>query len=311
MNYRRTHTELMRVLFALILTAGVFANEGKEILEAIQEYRKKNNLPPLIPDHRLTSIALKRVEALLGSPNLFNENADIESLAVDNGCQTVSIGENIGRSMYVTNNGMDIFKEWIASPIHRENLMDSTEYTHIGIYRLKTKVDLYVSAVFARFKDTLQQPPNNPQKKEETNLSIKSTRHLAPQDKSRVNASPMDTQMPRRESTPLNDQMPQEKKNQSTNRTPQNNYSNAQYNQTPPLNQQSSPIKESSSAYPMNSFSGPPPGGRSFSGNAPGSNPNIISSSGADSSTFLIALPEHLQRPNSVLKLILVPEITG
>lgn len=305
MYYRGTCVCFMRVAGVLLLLTGILADEGKEILEAIQESRRKSHLPPLTHSRRLTSVARERTEALLGSFNLFNKDADIESLARARGSQTVSIGENIGRSKNISKNGMDIFKEWINSSIHRENIMDPSEYTHIGVYRLKGETSLYVSAVFARFKEP-SQAPQDPRKKEGSSLSITSTRHLFPSEKDHLNASsPMNTQLPKRESK----EIPPEKKNQSNNGNTQSNSLNGPSNQRNPSNPQESPIKGSPGNYQMNASSGSSPGERSSPESISG-NPNLISSSAGDSSTFLLALPEHLQRPNSVLKLILVPEVT-
>lgn len=156
----------MQILVIILWLGIVLGKEAKEVLEAIQKYRAKHNLPILKVSPALVRIAQDRAESILSSGSLFNQNTDISSLAESYGYQVFSIGENIGKSVNREGNGMDIFKEWINSPVHRENITDAKDYTHIGVYKIIGEYNIYVSAIFAR-PDT-QSSAEKPEKLEKS-----------------------------------------------------------------------------------------------------------------------------------------------
>ncbi|KAI5190346.1 hypothetical protein NECID01_0938 [Nematocida sp. AWRm77] len=257
--------ENMKTSLVLLWGIAAVCKEGVEVLQSIQRYREKHSLKPLIVSKELTKTARDRTEALLRSSNLFNQKADIWTLAEENGFKPLSLGENIGKSASKEKHGADIFEEWVKSPVHKENLIDPHDYTHVGVYELVGETNTYVSAVFGREEvkplghaymhgpagsqapsKSADQAGGKEAPKPASTLSVQSSSHMSPPP---ANPSPSPS-----------------------------------LSQTSSLSQAASliPAQLSTSSKLSSSFSSP-----------------------SSSSTFLLTLPESVQKSNSVIKLVL------
>lgn len=166
-------------LSILALLPLVWCEVAHKVIEAIQESRKKYHLTELRIAEPLIEIARDRVESLAGSAELSNRTEHLWELARKHGYKPVTMGENIGKSVNKEKEGMDIFEEWIKSETHSGNIVDAPEYTHLGVYQLKTENNIYLSAVFGQLKEPSgEEKPQNTQPKKEvaTGLIITSTR---------------------------------------------------------------------------------------------------------------------------------------
>ncbi|KAI5148487.1 hypothetical protein NEAUS05_1411 [Nematocida ausubeli] len=186
------------VLFPLVL-----CDVAQNVIDAIQESRKKYNLRELKVIDPLIEIARDRTEFLAGSKELINKTEVLWDLAEKHGYKPIAMGENIGKSISKEKEGMDIFEEWIKSETHRENIINAPEYTHLGVYKLKTETTIYLSAIFGQLKildkEETAQPKNSvlPAESNSNNGPIvTSTRTTAaPSQPPLIEKQPADAQM--------------------------------------------------------------------------------------------------------------------
>ncbi|OAG32074.1 hypothetical protein NEIG_01312 [Nematocida sp. ERTm5] len=139
----------MRVCI-LIIIPFVVCDVARQVIDAIQESRLKYNLNKLTVVDSMNEIARDRAEILAGSSELENKTELLWELAQKHGYKPIAMGENIGKSVNKEKEGIDIFEEWIKSETHRENIVNAPEYTHLGVYKLKTESGIYLSAIFGQ-----------------------------------------------------------------------------------------------------------------------------------------------------------------
>ncbi|OAG29317.1 hypothetical protein NEDG_01390 [Nematocida displodere] len=289
----------MKVLLLLAWCSYILCDEGKEVFEQIQAYRKAHSLPGLARSQSLTNTARDRVENLLGSKNLLNNNPDIWTVAEKNQFHPVSIGENIGKSANLEKKGRDIFNEWINSPVHKENLIDPRDYTHLGVYKITSESHVFVSAVFAR-KD-----PGHPESRQPSHQPTTTTPTPTPTPSS--TPSPIDslsvTSTTRQTAPSGSNNLPNPTTNPTTtpSSTPSSTYG-PMTPQTPSPNQNPNPNLTTYSPNPNPSPSQNP--------TPTTSRPNPTHSP-SPSPTFLITIPESMQKNNSVIKLVIVKDTDG
>ncbi|KAH9386578.1 uncharacterized protein NEMAJ01_1474 [Nematocida major] len=168
----------MRICF-LALCPLAWCRVAMKVIEAIQESRKKSSMPLLKVTSTMNEIARDRAESLAEASELVNKTEYLWDLARKHGYKPVAMGENIGKSINKEMDGMDIFREWIKSETHRENIVAAPEYTHMGVYYLKAENNIYISAVFGQVKeDAVKEKKSQEKPKEEdtSGLAIKSSR---------------------------------------------------------------------------------------------------------------------------------------
>ncbi|EIJ93463.1 uncharacterized protein NEPG_01805 [Nematocida parisii ERTm1] len=139
----------MRVCILIIIPFAV-CDVARQVIDAIQESRLKYNLNKLTVVDSMNEIARDRAEILAGSSELENKTELLWELAQKHGYKPIAMGENIGKSVNKEKEGIDIFEEWIKSETHRENIVNAPEYTHLGVYKLKTESGIYLSAIFGQ-----------------------------------------------------------------------------------------------------------------------------------------------------------------
>ncbi|KAI5191861.1 hypothetical protein NEMIN01_1716 [Nematocida minor] len=125
-----------------------------EVAQAIQESRKSYNLKPLEIIQSVIDVSRDRVEELAESYEKYSNSDYLRRVVEKHGIRPFAMGENNGKSRNKENNGLDIFEEWLRSEKHRKNIVKTPEYTHLGVYMLKTETNLYISAVFFQMKET-------------------------------------------------------------------------------------------------------------------------------------------------------------
>lgn len=120
---------------------GVAANLNyKEIINLVNEQRNKNGLPLLIEDARLNVAAYNKAK------NMYEENywahyspsgKDPWQFITGAGYKFIYAGENLAKNFY---SPQDVMAAWMASPTHRENILNS-HYKDIGISVVEGTLD--------------------------------------------------------------------------------------------------------------------------------------------------------------------------
>jgi hypothetical protein len=102
-----------------------------ELYEKTNEYRKRNNLPPLILNEKLSKAATEKGKYMF-EKNFWAHTAPDGTepwvFVLNQGYDYSFAGENLARNYY---NAGDVVNAWIASPTHRENLI-SKNYDEVG-----------------------------------------------------------------------------------------------------------------------------------------------------------------------------------
>lgn len=95
--------------------------------------RIKNELPPLVPNNLLTSVAVEKATDILARQFFAHNNPDGEGaakLAIRAGYESIVIGENLALGNYTSSEAVVL--AWMNSPTHRENIL-KLEFTEIGV----------------------------------------------------------------------------------------------------------------------------------------------------------------------------------
>lgn len=120
------------------------------LFHEINQYREGLGLRKLETSIELINTAHERAKEMLESNSLAPGRVKIWKRAAHFGFTPMSIGENMGKSYNKDSDGLDIFKEWLRSSTHRENLDDKEDYTHLGVYKSVGRDSVFVSAVFGK-----------------------------------------------------------------------------------------------------------------------------------------------------------------
>jgi Cysteine-rich secretory protein family len=142
-------TIVMQVCLLLEM-ALVFAEVPAEVVRKISRYREARSLPVLELSAELINTARERAGEMAENDTLSPGRTKIWERAEYYGFLPVSIGENMGKSYKRESDGTDIFDEWAKSRIHKENLEDRNDYTHMGMYRRAGRNGTFISVIFAK-----------------------------------------------------------------------------------------------------------------------------------------------------------------
>jgi len=296
----------MKIFGVAFLISAVACEEGVEVLRAIQKYREKLHLKPLVASKELTDTARDRTEAIIGSNNLFNQSADIWTLSEKNGFRPRSIGENIGKSVNKDKNGMDIFQEWINSPVHKENIVDTHDYTHVGVYKLLGENNVYISAVFGRSEKEMKSPDKETKKDSAKEKKQKHDKTKATSGEKTAPPQPQQDELEVRSTRHI--QTAQEPdSSQHSPKHPQN-YSTGENSlqRAAPASGSKTPDTQTPQKTSYNSNSNPPTPASYLPLSQPAPQPPISLSK--STATLLLSLPESLQRTTPVIKLVIVKD---
>jgi len=113
--------------------AAYLSEEEQEVLDLINEYREKNNLPKLQPFSELQKVSKIKAEDIVDN-NYFSHvsprlGTPFEML-VDNNIEYTKAGENLAGN----ETPEKAVEAWINSKSHRDNILDSDfEYTGISV----------------------------------------------------------------------------------------------------------------------------------------------------------------------------------
>jgi uncharacterized protein YkwD len=136
-----------------VMTAAVqdsikLSNEEQKILDLTNAERKKEKLPPLKADAKLTAIARSHAANMARQGKMEHQldgKSPFDRIKVA-GYKYAVAGENIARGDVTLT---EIFAEWMRSKKHRENILDD-EFTEIGIgFAKDDKGETYYVQVFA------------------------------------------------------------------------------------------------------------------------------------------------------------------
>jgi uncharacterized protein YkwD len=107
---------------------------SKNIIEITNKYRKENgNLDPLEENQKLNFSAQKKLEDMFANQyfeHLSPDNVGVSDLALRVSYEYITVGENLAMGNF--NNDKALVDAWMASPGHRENILNQY-YTEIGV----------------------------------------------------------------------------------------------------------------------------------------------------------------------------------
>lgn len=124
-----------------------------EILRLVNIERKNANLPPLIEDKRLDTLAEKKANIMAREENLSHTAGGYKSfsdIVKEAGILYWNVGENIARNWRTPE---EVMKAWMNSQGHRTNIL-SEKFTLIGIGKaVNEKGDIYWTQIFIKERD--------------------------------------------------------------------------------------------------------------------------------------------------------------
>lgn len=158
----------------LFLAPYALGKVAHKVTKAIQESRKSYGLGPLEVIKSIVEISRDRAEELAESYEKYSNSQYLKKAVETHKIKMIAMGENNGKSRNKEKDGIDIFEEWLKSEKHRKNIVNTPEYTHLGVYTVKTETNLYISAVFFQLGD--EKNSKKPQKstQEKTNAKEES-----------------------------------------------------------------------------------------------------------------------------------------
>lgn len=181
---------------SLFLLPCALGHVADEVAKAIQESRKSYGLSPLEITKSVVNISRDRAEELAESYEKYSNSLYLKKAVEKHNIKMIAMGENNGKSRNKEKNGMDIFEEWLKSEKHRKNIVKTPEYTHLGVYTVKTETNLYISAVFFQIEDEKkidkkkENSLSKPLEKETASDLVIRSSHMDRADTSRLNLSP-------------------------------------------------------------------------------------------------------------------------
>ena len=122
---------------------------GKECLQLTNEFRAKNNLPPLEWDDSIWSLAYTHSKNMgegvvpFGHKG-FNERVNSFNFRYYKACENVYMCQGISQYNIAEN----AVKSWINSPGHKMNLLSDTSHCAVGVYK-NNYGDFYLTQLFA------------------------------------------------------------------------------------------------------------------------------------------------------------------
>jgi uncharacterized protein YkwD len=124
---------------------------NREIMGAINRERKKLGLSVLLPDEKLSEVALRHSRKMMDEKTLshvFPSYRPLELRLMDHQVCFLSFGENVAKSeTYLVE---PIHQSLMESPGHRENILKA-DFTHCGIGFIKDEENIYyVTQIFAK-----------------------------------------------------------------------------------------------------------------------------------------------------------------
>ena len=122
---------------------------GKECLQLTNEFRSKNNLPPLEWDDSIWSLAYTHSKNMgegvvpFGHKG-FNERVNNFNFRYYKACENVYMCQGISQYNIAEN----AVKSWINSPGHKMNLLSDTSHCAVGVYK-NNYGEFYLTQLFA------------------------------------------------------------------------------------------------------------------------------------------------------------------
>ncbi|CAG8532353.1 17835_t:CDS:2 [Cetraspora pellucida] len=101
------------------------------MLQLVNAERKKNNLPALTLDSRLTKAAQNHADYMASIKTLTHndKSGDTGARIKSQGYSWSAYGENIA---YGQKNEVEVMKTWMNSPFHKENILDK-RFKNLGV----------------------------------------------------------------------------------------------------------------------------------------------------------------------------------
>jgi len=111
-----------------------YTNMELEILQLVNEHRKKLNLSKLIPLDIISKVAKTHTDYMIEVGQVSHENFSERSQTLINNVAAKSVAENVA---FGFSSAQGVFNGWLNSSGHKR-IIETVEYTHFGI---KTKTD--------------------------------------------------------------------------------------------------------------------------------------------------------------------------
>jgi uncharacterized protein YkwD len=142
---------LLTVVFAIFFTTSSFAPASpglvNEVLAYTNQYRKSNNLSPLVMREELNKLAAKHSEDMAkGRCSFGHDGFYTRTKKVKQIFGSCSTAENVA---YGAPTAQQVVEQWKGSSNHRKNILGDYKYVGIGTAKDK-KGTIYYTQIFVR-----------------------------------------------------------------------------------------------------------------------------------------------------------------
>lgn len=158
-------SSFISILFILTASFGILPNVKAEtriagsnlesdrlaisVHHQVNRYRQSHNLPPLMADSQLTTLAKTHSEEMARTGNLSHGNFDRRIATITPQIANVSVAENIATNRGYQHPDRVALADWIASPSHHRNLIGRYNLTGLGVAQ-NGKGEYYFTQIFIR-----------------------------------------------------------------------------------------------------------------------------------------------------------------
>ena len=113
----------------IVLSKVSYSKMEMDILDLVNDHRKKLNLSELIRMNEISSVAFEHTEYMIAEGQASHDNFEQRSQILTTNLKAQSVGENVA---YGFQTAQGVFDAWIESYAHRQ-IIEKADYTHFGI----------------------------------------------------------------------------------------------------------------------------------------------------------------------------------
>jgi uncharacterized protein YkwD len=126
--------QLMQPPITTVWSNAKYEQIGRKCLEKTNEYRKQNGLPPLKWSDALHQVAITHSQAMAEKKVKFGHDGFRDRMRMIP-YRYRTVAENVAMNYGVRGTAHVAVKGWVNSPGHRKNLLSSSEFCAIGVWR--------------------------------------------------------------------------------------------------------------------------------------------------------------------------------